>query len=222
MPCARQESLACAGDTQKSRGEPWLRCGLRLTAASALIYSINFANRASAIVGVQFDLRPLEWEVLTVLGAGIGMPLIVGGLTMPSWGPRLSALCVWWNNYRAYRSLAPLWLAMHQELPEIVLHPPTSPLPNLDYRLYRRVIEVRDGQIALRPYMNPETAMLAAELGREAGLVGNELRAVVEAAQLKVALKAGGSGLRCRRTPRRSPNGSSQGRGSAPRRRCAR
>ncbi|MEV0119058.1 MAB_1171c family putative transporter [Streptomyces sp. NPDC050844] len=174
----------------KVAGEPWLRRGLRLTAAGALIYSINFVNRASAIVSVQFDLRPLEWEVLTVLGAGIGMPLIVGGLTMPSWGPRLSALYTWWNNYRAYRSLAPLWLAMHQELPEIVLHPPTSTLTNLNYRLYRRAIEIRDGQIALRPYMNPETAVRADELGREAGLVGNELRAVVEAAQLKVALKA--------------------------------
>jgi hypothetical protein len=176
-------------------GQPWLRRGLRLTAVGAVVYSVNFVNRASAVVGVQFDLRPLEWELLTVLGAGIGIPLIVGGLTMPSWGPLLSTLNIWWNNYRTYRSLAPLWLAMHQELPEIVLHSPASTLSNLNYRLYRRTIEIRDGQIALRPYMNPETAVRAAELGREAGLAGNELRAVVEAAQLKAALRAKVKGI---------------------------
>jgi hypothetical protein len=171
-------------------GEPWLRRGLRLTAVGAVVYSVNFVSRASAVVSVQFGLHPLEWELVTVLGAGIGIPLVVGGLTMPSWGPRLSTLNTWWNNYRTYRSLSPLWLAMHQELPEIVLHSPASVMVNLNYRLYRRTIEIRDGQIALRPYMSPETAMRTAELGEEAGLTGNDLRAVVEAAQLKAALRA--------------------------------
>ncbi|WP_329151625.1 hypothetical protein OIU91_30460 [Streptomyces sp. NBC_01456] len=156
-------------------GQPWLRRGLRIAAAGALVYSINFVNRASAVICVQCGLHPLEWEVLTVLGAGIGIPLIVGGLTMPSWGPRLSPLGTWWNNYRIYRSLAPLWIAMCQELPEIVLRSPTSTLSNLNYRLYRRVIEIRDSQIALRPYMNPEIAVRAAELGGEACLTGNEV-----------------------------------------------
>ncbi|WP_185832612.1 MAB_1171c family putative transporter [Streptomyces sp. WAC 04229] len=171
-------------------GEPWLRRGLRLTAVGAAIYSVNFINRTSAIVSVHLDLHPLEWEWVTVLGAGIGIPLIVGGLTMPSWGPRLSTQRMWWNSYRTYRSLSPLWRAMHQELPEIVLHSPASISANLNYRLYRRAIEIRDGQIALRPYMNPETAARTAKLGGEAGLAGNDLRAVVEAAQLKEALRA--------------------------------
>ncbi|MCZ1012560.1 hypothetical protein O1L68_43525 [Streptomyces lydicus] len=171
-------------------GHPWLRRGLRITAVGALIYSVDFVNRASDVVSVQFGLNPLNWEVVTLLGAGIGMPLIVGGLTIPSWGPHLSALHMWWNNYRTYRRLHPLWLAMYQELPEIVLHPPDSTLPNLNYRLYRRIIEIRDGQIALRPYMNSEVAEKAAELGREAGLAPDELWAVVEAAQLKAALRA--------------------------------
>ncbi|MGW7022479.1 MAB_1171c family putative transporter [Streptomyces decoyicus] len=171
-------------------GHPWLRRGLRITAIGALIYSINFVNRASDVVSVQFNLNPLKWEVVTLLGAGIGIPLIVGGLTIPSWGPHLSALHTWWNNYRTYRSLHPLWLAMYQELPEIMLPPPASTLSNLNYRLYRRIIEIRDGQIALRPYMNSEVAVRTAKLGREAGLARNELPAVVEAAQLKAALGA--------------------------------
>ncbi|WP_241779684.1 MAB_1171c family putative transporter [Streptomyces natalensis] len=171
-------------------GHPWLRRGLRVTAMGALIYSINFVNRASDVVIEQLDLNPLKWEILTLLGAGIGIPLIVGGLTIPSWGPHLSTLHTWWNNYRTYRSLHPLWLAMYQELPEIVLPPPASTLSNLNYRLYRRIIEIRDGQIALRPYMNSEISVRTAKLGREAGLAGNELRAVIEAAQLKAALGA--------------------------------
>lgn len=58
----------------------------------------------------------------------------------------------------------------------------------LDDRLYRRVIDIRDGLLVLREHMDPEVADVAWRLSRKAGLDGIELEAVVEAARVASAL----------------------------------
>ncbi len=63
-------------------------------------------------------------------------------------------------------------------------------MTHLNYRLYRRVIEIRDGLLALRSYRDPEVRIRARQCGEAAGLTGDELRAAVAAAQLKAALNA--------------------------------
>lgn len=177
-----------------SAGRAWLRRGLRTAAIGALIYSVNFWSRASAIVAVQLGLDPLEWEIVIVLGLGIGMALLIAGLTMPSWGPHLSDLRLWWRNYSAYRSLQPLWHDLHRVTMAIALPPRTRSIADANYRLYRRVIEIRDGLLALRSYRDPEVGRRALQGGRAAGLTGDELRAAVAAAELKAALQAKGAG----------------------------
>jgi hypothetical protein len=175
-------------------GRPWLRRGLRITAVGALIHSVNFWSRAFSIVAVKFDMNPLEWEMLILVGTGVGVPLIIAGLTMPSWGPHLSHLRRWWENYYIYYRLYPLWRDLYQATPAIALHPRTRSMTDLNYRLYRRVIEIRDGLLALRSYRDPEVRRRALQSGKAAGLTGDELHVVVAAAQLKAALNAKAKG----------------------------
>lgn len=84
--------------------------------------------------------------------------------------------------YRSLLALRPLWTAMRDAFPEVILFSPRraviemAGVDDVDLRLYRRVIEIRDGMLALRPYLSgvsPETpeaeaAAIAAALRRRA------------------------------------------------------
>ena len=85
---------------------------------------------------------------------------------------------------------------LYETSPRIALAPPRSTLSDaftirdLDFRLYRRIVEIRDGSLELRPYVEPGTIERARDLSRSAELSEEEARAVVEAASLAVALDA--------------------------------
>lgn len=150
-------------------GRSWLQRGLRLVTAGALLYLVYCINRAAAVVTVQFGLDPLEWELITPLTNGLGILFLAAGLTMPSWGPRLSGTQQSVRNYVAHTRLFPLWRDLYSVSPEIALHPAASRLTDrlaitdISYRLYRRVIEIRDGYLALRPYLGPVPDISPAE-----------------------------------------------------------
>jgi hypothetical protein len=58
------------------------------------------------------------------------------------------------------------------------------------------VIEIRDGELALRPYQDPEIADAAAAASAKAGLTGDGLNTVVQAIILGAALRAKQAGRR--------------------------
>jgi len=97
---------------------------------------------------------------------------------------------------RAYRELEPLWWAVYQQMPGLVLNPPRSRwttrwiVRDVRHRLYRRVIEVEDGRFALREDCDARVADAAGELGRQAGLPEGDLLALQEAAVLAAALRS--------------------------------
>lgn len=175
---------------------PWLRRGLRLTAVGNGLTLGYCATRFGQIVGAQVGASPAPWEALVPLFAGLGSLVGLAGLTMPNWGPRLTALRRWSGQYRAYRRLYPLWSALHRAVPEIALEPPGSGVADrlavrdLNLRLCRRVIEIRDAQLSLQPWLDPRHADLALRAGRGTGLADADLRAAVEAFQLRCALLA--------------------------------
>lgn len=134
------------------------------------------------------DLAPGQFLALT------GLTLIVIGTTLPAWGPRLrpSALRRRIRGYVAHQRLYPLWSALYGATPEIALDPPRSRLADaldvrdIDFRLYRRVIEIRDGCLALRPYVLPEDPAPVARgvsptAPRADGLAAAEARVLAEA-----------------------------------------
>jgi hypothetical protein len=190
---------------------PTLAFGLRLVALGGLAGLGYVANEGVRVVAARLglgDLAPGSETLTRALIAG-AIGLTVVGSTLPAWGPQLgiARLSRWVGRYWSYRQLYPLWLALYRASPEIALLPPPSAwadaltVRDLGFRLYRRVVEIRDGCLALRPYLAPGVAEHAGELCRQAGLVGDRAAAEIEAAGLAAALAAKTSGRRAVPTP---------------------
>jgi hypothetical protein len=96
---------------------------------------------------------------------------------------------------RAHRRLYPQWQAYYEAEPAIALDASTEPdkvsrpsFRDVEIQLYRRVIEIRDGMLAVRSFATPGTRELALREAREAGLKNPDL--VGEAAWLELARRA--------------------------------
>ncbi|MEU0400033.1 MAB_1171c family putative transporter [Streptomyces sp. NPDC006197] len=181
----------------------WLRRGLCVTAVgSALSLGYGAVRLANGVCGCVAQ-NPSWAERAAWLCGGIGGLLAQTGWTLPGWGPLLTRARRAAHDYRQYQRLHPLWLAMVRSRPDITLEEgrysrlsSLLTVRNIEFRLYRRAIEIRDGQLALRESLDAEVAERAARLGRATGLVGEELAAGVTAAQLKAALHTRRLGLR--------------------------
>lgn len=114
---------------------------------------------------------------------------IILGSTIPALGPRIAAALRWPGRWRAYRRLHPLWQALYEAAPEIALTSPSAvqgsvPRRDIAFRLYRRVIEIRDGLLVLEPYRNRAGV----------GSSGDRPAAEAEAAAIAEALRRKESG----------------------------
>ncbi|PWI42190.1 MAB_1171c family putative transporter [Streptomyces sp. ICBB 8177] len=166
-----------------------LRFGLGLTTAAivagALWTAWSLDDVADVLLGGVQDGG--EDTLSNVLGV-ICAVLTVSGATATLWGTRVAAPLRWLRAHRRYRALEPLWSALHAELPEIALAPGRPPhrLPpwRAQFALYRRIIEIHDAALALRPYHDPHVASRIADLD-PAGPRGP----VAEAATLAAALE---------------------------------
>ncbi|MER5635457.1 MAB_1171c family putative transporter [Kitasatospora sp. NPDC002227] len=162
-----------------------LRVGVRLVAAGGL----------SGLVWTALDVIPLFSQLLTgrqeyaedvysAPWAVLTLTLGLGGATLAAWGRTAAAPLRWLRAWRSYRRLGPLWTALHQARPEIALEP-AGWRGSAHLSLYRRVIEIRDGQLALRGHVHPQAVEWA---GSDAG------SEVVEAAVIAAALEAAAAG----------------------------
>jgi hypothetical protein len=162
---------------------------------------------AAAVVGVVWAVWNLH-EVQSVLhlrrGEGdadtadavIGSLSVVLGLSgaalLIGYGPARDP-GRWLRSYRQYRALEHLWSVLRTAVPGIVLdaggrrHVPGLPL-DAEFMLQRRVIEIYDGRLALRPYFDPRVPDWTAEHEGDA--------AVVEAAVIAAAIEAAKAGRR--------------------------
>jgi len=90
--------------------------------------------------------------------------------------------------YRTYRRLEPLWCAYVQAEPAIALdqYPRRlRPLGDIELRLYRRIIEIRDGMLAVQRYGDHHTRERAMRYAEQTGHRAPEI--VGEAAWLEAA-----------------------------------
>jgi hypothetical protein len=179
---------------------PSLALGLRFVAIGGLLgggYVAHEGLRAAALI-VGLHSSVLESDTLTRVLIASSVALMVAGVTMPAWGPRFGIPAVYerLSEYRSYRQLYPLWKALYRANPEIALLRPRSALidalmiRDLDFRLYRRVVEIRDGSLALRPYFDSRVIEQARELSRAAELPDDERQATIEATSIAAALQA--------------------------------
>jgi hypothetical protein len=88
-----------------------------------------------------------------------------------------------------------LWSALYEVTPEIALDPAESEfldrlrIRDLDFRLYRRVIEIRDGRLALRPFLDADVARRARKEALKSGLDDGRVEAAVEARVLAAGVE---------------------------------
>jgi hypothetical protein len=187
-----RESLRYA----KAAHRPWLRHGMWTVALGATLILIYCSARSIQIVGEVAGVNIASWSPVQWLAGDLGSLFELLGWTAPGWGPWLSAWHQWIKKVHYYHRLRPLWVAMYEGAPEIVLHPPPSWLADLiwpgyiDYRLYRRLIEILDGQLALRPYFDPVVTEAAVRQIRDSCLADDQTDATVLAIQLHAALWA--------------------------------
>ncbi|MFD3873326.1 MAB_1171c family putative transporter [Streptomyces sp. NPDC058623] len=170
-----------------------LRQGLRmmfLGAVVLLVYGlVRMANVLAIAAGV--EIGPWREALASVLDA-FGIVAISLSLTTSLWTPAAGRFLDWTRTYRAYRALAPLWRDLYESFPDIALEPPGTSVRDLDYRLHRRVVEIRDGWRDLRPYIATVTVAGSTLTGSKAGEeAGTESRqAFTEAARIRQALHA--------------------------------
>ncbi|MFD3544257.1 MAB_1171c family putative transporter [Streptomyces sp. NPDC058655] len=165
-----------------------LRRALRMLSVAAWLLLLYSLVRVANVLSIAAGLGIGEWKeaVASVVNA-LGIVAVSLSLAMPFWGPSAARLLEWTRTYRSYRALHPLWRDLYESFPDIALEPPGTSVRDLDYRLHRRVVEIRDGWRDLRPYMERSA-------GRTAGAAGagsEEFRqARTEAAQIRQALHA--------------------------------
>ncbi len=102
----------------------------------------------------------------------------------------------WAERYRTYSELSPLWHDLFAVLPGIALDPPRprwaqmTALGDLDFRLARRVTEIRDGVMTLQPYLDRAALASARRYCRTLGVAREAMREYVEAFTLAAAIEA--------------------------------
>lgn len=187
--------------------QPWLKIGLYITAVGCwhtLVFSaIRSANLVSSLTGWGAG----AWGDLAWTFGDIGSLLSVIGWTLPGWGAYITKACNWSRTRVYYYRLHPLWMALYRTAPEIALNPPSSKFSSrfairrASLLLYRRVIEIRDGQLALRSYFDIDITNAAVQLGAESGLSREEVEVAIEAAQIRGAIDAREYGLNAAERP---------------------
>ncbi|GGL79699.1 hypothetical protein GCM10010129_24200 [Streptomyces fumigatiscleroticus] len=175
------------GPYARMAGQTSLGQALRLLSVTAVILFLYCLARTVNILTAASGLDIGAWQLAASVFSAAGIVTLSLSLTISSWGPSAGRLLEWWRNYRSYRVLYPLWRDLYESSPDIVLEPPGASVSDLDYRLHRRVIEIRDGWRDLRPYIDraPNGAGPAHPEASE-----ESRQAYAEAAQIRRALDA--------------------------------
>lgn len=168
-----------------------IRLGLRAVAGGAAGELGLVLARAGAVSARASGVLVPGWAAT---GVAVAMPLaavvVVAGTTSSAWVPPLTGLLRHaWLVY-AYWQLRPLRVMVGRAIPEVGLPPDGGLRWNMRYRLLRRVIEIRDAQVVLRPYADAGTGSRAGAAARSAGLSPARCAAVAEAAVLMNGLRA--------------------------------
>lgn len=133
---------------------PWLRRGLVITQTGSGI-GIAWAVSKSSFAVIVFTTG-LRLTIETPISAGLSaacVTLVAIGSTMPTWAPALAKHVRWVQHHHTYGVLTPLARALHDTLPELAHRLDTAAVSrDIEWRLARRLVEIRDGLLLLAPY----------------------------------------------------------------------
>ncbi|WP_055482111.1 MAB_1171c family putative transporter [Sphaerimonospora mesophila] len=133
-----------------------LRVGLRFVVAGAVVGIVWAGWSGVRPMITLLTGRPLATTV--PIGSMIGSICILlwlVGATLTAWGTWLAAPLRWVRAFIRHRRMDPLWMALRTAQPQIALMTTANALSNAEFALYRRIIEIRDAQLTLRPYAHP-------------------------------------------------------------------
>ncbi|TVT58464.1 hypothetical protein FNH05_06570 [Amycolatopsis rhizosphaerae] len=151
-------TMAIAAPVRRATGP--LRVGLILITAGSVAGICWAAWAVSDIVALFRYGRIVlaEDAVSAVLGVtAIGLGAV--GATVGLWHGNLAALVRARRARREHARLEPLWLLVSTAAPGVVLEPRLRVrYRNAEFALYRRIIEIRDGYLALREHFPPEAS----------------------------------------------------------------
>lgn len=178
-----------------------LRVGPRFLAAAAVImacWGLWYMHDAVAVLRTGRGKTAVD-AADTAMGA-LGIGLAIVGAAVVTWYGAGRGPARWLHCYRQYRALGHLWSALRAAVPAIVLDPvarrhlPDLPL-DAEFALHRRIIEIYDGRLALRPHFHPEVPAWvgAALLGPSEETSANTdeaTAATIEAAVIAAAIEA--------------------------------
>ncbi|WP_189222634.1 MAB_1171c family putative transporter [Saccharothrix coeruleofusca] len=182
--------------------DPWIRRGMAVGTAGCAIGVVYSVIKVTYLLLARFGVRPPVGE-MTLTGPVIlvAVPLGFLGLTVPGWGPRLTALIRWARLYRAHHQLHSLWAALTARFPHVTMDLGSTgigswwddkwaPRPReMDLRLHLRVVQIWDARRALTDYCDPAEYDHALATADRTGLSGDQRAAFAEAAMLTSALE---------------------------------
>jgi hypothetical protein len=180
-----------------------LRIGLRVLGVGVALGVAYSLSKLAELAAAQLPYADAAQHAAATTGhvlLAVGAATMSVGLLIPALGPRLRAVERATRTYVALRRLRPLWETLWRANPDILLDSPPArwrdvlAFRRLESRLYRRVIEIEDGLLALYPYVTDDIAHQALAAATGAGLVGRDRDITVEACCLAVAAAAKRSG----------------------------
>jgi hypothetical protein len=195
--------------TDAREAYPLIRRGFRITVLGACIGMVCVVWKAAGSISLGVADRPLPWQAaLSQILPIVAIAVAATGSTYTSWAPTLRNLRERWRVLTATRALRPLWRKLIEAFPHVqFVDEPRISLSTLtrtergEYRLYRRTLEIRDAQLALRPYMPPEAPGWAHEAAQCQQLNPPAANVLLEAVELATALDAHNAGQRHRPEP---------------------
>jgi hypothetical protein len=176
-------------------GRTPLGCGLVVMSAG-MVAGLCYLAYGTAVVAARATgadgafIRTAPGVIQGLFGALIVLVAVGGLLPATSRGPLLRRAMLYWS----LRQLYPLWAGLCQAVPGIALDPVPVWADRLDprdlqVRLYRRVIEIRDGYMALTPVEVPGIEDLVAAAGPHE-LSAADRATLAAATQLELARRA--------------------------------
>lgn len=177
---------------------PHLRVGLRLYGSVGVTFSTWLSLTLVLVIAANYfdsDALGTVYKLAAYVLPLLAVALLAAALVVPVWGRRRLAARRWVGQWRAFVTLRSLHRTLQPVAPASVMVTRGKTL-DPHHRVRRMMIELNDWRTTLSPLFDPAVREAAEERGQGRGLAGEQLEALVEAAQLRAATREWCDGTR--------------------------
>lgn len=206
-------AVAATRRYSKVLGTTFSRRAVRTLSVGFFIMTGFPSNKIAYVLLAWAGARLVWLNHIAIVCAFAGAALLIFGISHTSPNDVAYRCIVWIGHWRTYRRLHPLWKAVTDRHPQVVLGEPAwRPLANLPirhvkFRLFRRYVEIRDALRALRPYEDAADDASARSTVARLGLTGESAAVLAEALRIHTALRHCDSGTYAPNEPISQPVG---------------